>query len=535
MSLGCVSGMANTNTPVTGGNLTVVFSEQNPGSMYIAVGTDVAPPSISRLFDTLIAINELNLTFHPGLAKSWEIAPDGKSITLHLRKDVTFHDGSPFNAQAVKYNFDAIATRPECKGKAAYSMLGVGKFYEGCEVLDDYTVRLSWSKFIANMLPLLSTPVYSMNSPIAMEKYGSNYGKNNVVGTGPFIFVRYTGLRGEVVYRRNPNYNWAPEFYQHQGPPYLDTVTWKVIGEDTTRASALKSGTADVAIVSGLDFAYFDKAPNFKILPIPPISGGGWAYNLAHPIVQDLRVRQAISYALNKEAMLDSPVYNGYGEIAYCDISAAMWGESPEQYKETFDKYNRGYNPDESRALLEEVGWKDTNGDGIREAHGVKGVADGTELVLDCPTETGGVYLEESVLVAGMLANVGIKLNIHMCDFAARETRMFDGDFDFASWAGAWDWYSLTMDLYTNATYNVQNYSSPEYDAAVDGIMATTDPAKQREYLKKAMIAVLKDIPREPMIFKYNKWVSSDKVEGIRPAPVSTDVDFYDTWINPNP
>jgi len=531
----CIWGISNTNTPVTGGTLVVLFSEENLASQYIPEGTDTAPPITSQIFDTLIAQDPRDLTFHPGLAKSWEIAPDGKSITLYLREDVTFHDGTPFNAQAVKYNLDFIATSPRTRGKAAYALLGVGKTYKGCEVLDDYTVKISWSELRPDMLAMLASPLFGMNSPAAMEKYGSDYGKEYVAGTGPFMFVRCSGLRGEMVLKRNPDYNWAPEFYRHQGPPYLDTIIWKPVAENATRVAALMSGTADVAVVGPVDMPSFEESPNFKTLVVPPVTGGGWAYNLAHPIVQDIRVRQAISHALDKEAMLNSPIFNGYGEIAYCDISSALWGESYEKYKETFAPYNREYDPDKARALLEEVGWKDTDGDGIREAHGVKGVPDGTKLVLECPTESSGRFPAESELVAGMLAKVGIKLHIVMCDFEARESKMFNGDFDFASWAGAWDWYSLKEDLYTNATYNVQHYSSPEYDSAVDCILSTTDIAKQRECLKKAMIAVLKDIPREPMIFAYQLWAMSNKVEGLMPDPLSRSLRFYDAWINPNP
>ena len=89
LSLSCIVGISGTNTPVMGGTLVVLFSEANPASQYIPEGTDTAPEPACQIFDTLIARNPLDMTFHPGLAKSWEVAPDGKSITLYLREDVT--------------------------------------------------------------------------------------------------------------------------------------------------------------------------------------------------------------------------------------------------------------------------------------------------------------------------------------------------------------------------------------------------------------------------------------------------------------
>ncbi len=143
--------------------------------------------------------------FEPGLAESWQISADAKTYTFKLRKDVKFHDGTPLNAQAVKFTFDRIAD-PATKSQLAISLLGP---YEGTDVVDDATVRVRFKTPYAPFLDSVSVPYLSPVSPDAVRKAGKDFGSTALVGTGPFKFESYRS-DAEVVLVKNDDYKWGP-------------------------------------------------------------------------------------------------------------------------------------------------------------------------------------------------------------------------------------------------------------------------------------------------------------------------------------
>ena len=179
--------------------------------------------------------------FVPGLAESWEISEDGTEYTFYLRSDVTFHDGMPFDAKAVQVNLERIVD-PETKSQKAAFMIGP---YEGCEIVDDYAVKVRMSEPFAPFLDALSQVYLGMASPAALEKWRADY-QFHQVGTGPFIFKEYVP-KDHLTLVRNPDYNWGPSFFQHRGPAYLEEIKFRFYEEPATRAPALES--VDVHIV----------------------------------------------------------------------------------------------------------------------------------------------------------------------------------------------------------------------------------------------------------------------------------------------
>lgn len=519
--------------PVEGGHLMIAFYSSIQDSADLCKATAVYTKMIvANGLDTLIAKDPATGQYYPGLARSWKISPDGLSVTLYLREDVTFHDGTPFNAQAVKANFDHIANTPDCAGKEAYSKLGVGKSLAGYEVLDEYTIRITYNQTNARMVENLADPfVGAMHSPAAFERYGDDYGQKAMVGTGPFVFVEWTGDQGKVVFERNEDYNWAPEFYGHQGPAYLEGFTVQGIGDPTSRAAAIEIGDVDMAIVEPTDFIRLQDAAGLKGWLQSRKGWGDLSINLSNPILQDLRVRQAIAHAIDKEAINESPVFQELGEIKYCEFTEGIWGSDPSP-KEEFGKYNLDYDPEQAMALLEEVGWKDTDGDGVREAHGVEGVEDGTKLhLLDLVRD----YEKSShEIIQGMLSEVGIKVEVRVHDFATRETLLFEGKFDIAPWpTTAQSFFAFNEEMHSESVpfYNIGFYGNPVVDALLDGALATTDPELQREYYRLVAIQVLKDLASIPTVKIRNTWILKAEVQGVKSDLMSVGFDLYDAWM----
>jgi peptide/nickel transport system substrate-binding protein len=515
--------------PRSGGQLVIGFNStfQDTGDLHKTTSNNTIVLA-ENAFDTLIRQHPDTGEYYPGLAKSWEISEDGKSVTLHLRDDVTFHDGTPFNAEAVRYNLNRIATLPEAKGRYAYGKLGVDGYFDSVEVLDEYTVKVNFKKVFAPMISALSDcSVGCMHSPTAIEKYGDAYGTDYLVGTGPFKFVKWTGEVGELTFVRNEDYNWGGEFYKHQGPAYLDGFTVKGIVEDGTRLAALEAGDLDVSLITAKDVARFKESPGFKAVVMPSKGTGGLQINLNNPILADVRVRRALSYAIDREAMLQTPRYSGYGDVMYSWYSPALWGTNEEEFKQ----YNYLYDPEKAKALLEEVGWKDEDGDGVREAHGVEGIADGTKLHL--LNQVRPRDQEDDFVTQQMFAAVGIEVELEIHDFAAREALLFDRQFDIAGWPGnASNLYAIQEEVPCGSQYNIGDYCNPKVDEWIAKAFATSDPEEQRADFAQAMILMLPDVHFIPIVRGTWPWAMKAEVMDLTTTAYKTGLYLYDAWLN---
>jgi len=342
-----------------------------------------------------------NGEFVPGLAESWEVSADGMDYTFHLRRDVTFHDGTPFNAQAVEANFERIVN-PATKSQKAAFMLGP---YESSEIVDDYTIKVHLKEPFAPFLDSLSQVYLSMASPAALEKWGADY-QLHQAGTGPFIFKEYIP-KDHLTLVRNPNYKWGPSFFQHKGPAYLEEIVFQFYVEPATRAPALESG--DVQIMGEIppqDATRLESDERFKVMRVA-IPGTPLAFfmNTARPPTDDLLVRQAILYALDRPAIVQT-VFMGLSPVADGPLCANTPGYTPAV------KGLYPYNPAKAASLLDQAGWVDTDNDGIRDK-------DGQPLALDAYLMTWGYVPEVAQIMQEQLRAVGIEMRSNTVTYPA--------------------------------------------------------------------------------------------------------------------
>jgi peptide/nickel transport system substrate-binding protein len=319
-----------------------------------------ADNQFKALYDSLIFWGP-DLEYHANLAKTWDVSADGLTYTFHLRIDVKFHDGTPFNAEAVKVNMDRIG-KVECSvGKAAVELLGPS--YVSTDVVDDYTVTI---KFKAPYPKFLDSAAFLyFASPAALTKYGPDYGRHPV-GTGPFVFKEWVD-KDHLTLTRNPDYNWPPANAAHQGPAFLADVTWRFIPESSTLVSSLELG--ELQVIRGFqptDVKQLESDANLTVFKqVPPGAPTGWNLNVQLAPLDDIKVRQAIGAALDKKTMIDTLFANNL-TIAYGLITATTWSYWPGS--EDYFKYD----PELAKRLLDEAGWKDTKGDGFRYKAGKK-------------------------------------------------------------------------------------------------------------------------------------------------------------------
>ncbi|MBI4277715.1 MAG: ABC transporter substrate-binding protein [Armatimonadetes bacterium] len=315
-----------------------------------------------QIFEPLIVRDPQDRTFKPWLATAWEVSPDGRAYTFRLRRDVKFHDGTPFNAEAVKFNMDrthnpALASR--CGGCA------VG-FYDSSEVVDQYTVRIRLKQPWAPFLDAMSL-FYRMVSPAQVRRVGDQDLGRRPVGTGSFRFVEWVP-NDRIVLERNPDHTWAPPIFRNKGAAYVERVHVRIITEPTTRVTALEAGEVHVATaVPPQDFARLSRDPRYQaIIGIQSGVPFVFAVNVTKRPTDELAVRQALNYGIDREQIARAvfgPLQPfGAYKPAYTLLSSITWG---------YDKGTEMYQHDATRAreLLEQAGWK-PGPDGIRQKGG---------------------------------------------------------------------------------------------------------------------------------------------------------------------
>ena len=216
---------------------------------------------------------------------------------------MTFHDGNPFNADAVKYTFDRIVD-PDTKSQMAFSFIGP---YSESEVLSDNSIAVRFSSPNAAFLDGVSHPQLGPVSPAAVEALGADWGFSGIVGTGPFVFESYVP-DSEVVMVKNADYNWGNEaVFGRSGPPDIDRLVFKILTDPVTRLAALESGEVDMINgVPGLDVARLDESEDFIVTQYDQAGHGySFMFNQIKSPTDELAVRKAIAQAIDIEIMQD--------------------------------------------------------------------------------------------------------------------------------------------------------------------------------------------------------------------------------------
>ena len=425
-------------------------------------------------------------TYQPGLATAWEVSPDATTWTFNLRDDVTFHDGTPFNAEAVQFNFDRMVN-PETGSRQAGPRLGT---YNRTEVIDDYTVEVVFDEPYAVALNAFSSYFCGMVSPAAVEEYGDEF-PQHVTGTGPFVFES-EDPQVLVTMVRNDDYNWAPAFRMHQGPAYLDAIHFQFIPEDGTRLTTLQTAETDmIDEIPVSQVAELEQDPNYVISSVVrPGIARAFHLNIQLAPTDDLAVRQAMNHALDR-ATMETAVFQGiYPVETNVLVAGTMFYD--EAYANLYP-----YDPDGARALLDEAGWV-PGADGIREKDGVR-------LEVNLATFPGYVAEVPSELAQAQYAEVGIGFNIEvmtggaMMEGAGAEASPYN-----AALSGTYDFDPGTIlrNFYHSSSIGNSNYShvsDPELDDLLDEGLAIADTEERAAIYSQIQAIIMENAFVVPM------------------------------------
>lgn len=518
---------AATDAPATapsgsGGDLVIAMSADNePASL----DGQIDPYQSTWLFDSLIAdplvVMDSDGSYKPALAESWEASADGKSWTFKLRSGVTFQDDTPLNAEAVKYNLERII---DPKTASAQMASDVGPI-SSVDVLDDLTVRVNYAEPWVTLLDAARRmPIWS---PTAAKQYGIGEFDKHLVGAGPFTFAEWV-QNDHITLKKWDKYGGWNSAQAHQGPALLDSVTIRFIGEAAVLGSMVQTG--DAQIVQGLPADYIEDykdKPGFQFLTKDQAGTGlQMVMNTSSAPLSQLKVRQALLYAADQSAINDL-LYAGTYSVGRGPLNSThpcYWDGAETLYP---------HDPAKAAALLEEAGWKDTNGDQIREASGVAGVADGTPLKIRF---TVLHHKEIGEALQAQFRQVGIDLAIEVVPGTVQLERVQKRDFDLmyerqrspdplildqiwnSKWSqpGGWAW---------------SGFKDASLDASLGKLRTVSDFSERCQIAKDAQKVIMENALMLPTLSDPVFLAMSDKVKGFKMGKEGNWFFLGDTYI----
>ena len=453
---------------------------------------------------------DMNIT--GDLAESWKISADGLIITFHLRKGVKWHDGRPFTAADVLYTYQVTI---DPKTPTAYSgdFLKVKK----AEILDDYTFRVTYDKPFAPALISWGSSILPRHL-LAGKDITKSPLKRQPIGTGPYMFKEWIAGQ-KIVLISNPDY--------FEGRPYIDGYITRIIPDTATMFLELRAQGISYMDLTPLQYTrqtennLFQK--NFNKYRYLGFKYTYLGYNLKNPLFTDKRVRQAISYAINKEEII-SGVLLGLGKPATGPYKPGTWA-----YNGNVKTYQ--YNPQRARELLREAGWIDANGDGILEKGGQPFVF---EIITNQGNETRQKCAE---IIQRQLKEVGINVKIRILEWAAFvndfiNKRRFDAV--ILGWTitldpDAYDvWHSSKT---APEELNFMSYKNLEVDELLEKGRGTFNQKERKKYYDRFQEILAEEQPYTFLYVPEELIIISNRFRGITPAPIGLDYNFIKWYV----
>lgn len=480
-----------------GGTITVGQELDIPGFDPLKVGVydTSAETAASAIFDTLTTLDDKGQV-QPKLAVSWTHSDDYKTWTYKLRPGVKFQDGTPFNAQAVKENFDRQKD-PANKCRCAFYI----SYIHDVQAPDELTVVYHLNDPSVNAPALASLPSSNgvIQSPTAWKKMGDDYNRHPV-GTGPYILKSWTA-GDRMVLEKNPNY-W------NKGHPYLDRIILKPLPDAQSRFASLESGEANIIWDDEYDADNIQKAQKDPKLAVHTYAGSGaqvYAFNTKKPPFDDVRVRQALVMALDRKKMSQA-ITNGLARPATNPYGDGSWVKCK-------DDGALPYDVAKASALIKAYGKP----------------VDFKMLATATPRgRTVGQVLQQ------LWKQVGANMEIEQVDQATIPPRAFMRQFQLTPWRII-DLADPDPQMYANfhsgSPVDLANYSNPELDRLLEHARVTADIAKRTE----DYCAISRIINKEAIWFWtfQNTYyaISSAKLKGL-PKMYGGVIDVSNTWLD---
>jgi peptide/nickel transport system substrate-binding protein len=445
----------------------------------------------------------------PQLAEGWDISEDGLVYTFRLRRGITFTDGTPFDAEAVKLNFDRIIDpespvyAEDVTGRPAAA--GRIRLVESYRAIDDATFEVTLQEPFAPFINNLKHRNFGIISPASLMEHSRTMDGDNLVCTGPFMFSsRERGT--SVVLTQNPDY-WN----QDAEGPYLDEIIFAIMPDVSARIAALQTGQIDIELELPADrVEELDRDPNIEVAFPGNPHVWFWMVNHRQPALQDLRVRQAIWHAMDVEGMIGS---------LYGDTAVALDTFLPPGNPAYRSDYERpyGFDPERARELLEEAGYQEGE----------------LTLTLGYPT-SGASYMDGAAMAQWTQSNlraVGVNANLVPFEWSAWISYLGPGlddtiDLGVSAWQSIADHPYMLEQLFSTAAQkpagsNNTWYGNPEFDDLLERARRAVDLDEQLRLYHEAEDVFLRDVGSIPIAHDRQPRAFRSSVQGLVFGPSS--------------
>lgn len=459
------------------------------------------------LYDGLVYQDEQG-NISPWLAKSWDISPDGKTYTFHLRDDVTFSDGVRFNAEAVQVNLEHMRD-PATKSPLAAAYI---RPYLRGRIVDEYTFEATLSEPYTPFLDVLAQSWLSMISPKQIKENPRSIAEHPI-GSGPFVLESYVRAQGANFVKR-ADYNWAPPVVRHKGPAYLDRIELTFVPEAMIRYSSLQNGQSDFTLDAPAQNAQAIRADPSLRFHSRVRKGNPFrslTLNVEKAPFNDVQVRKALAFAIDRDGIA---WITGFGEYqSKGDFLAANSRYYDPSFKDALT-----YNVAESNRLLDQAGWTARDDKGYRVKDGKRLSA--TVLITENPAFPNSV----AVAIQSDARKVGFELKIELVPIVVATDRRYAGDYEAL---GGGYWHTNTPDglyiLYHSNSIasekligqNSSRLRDPELDDVLERARKSSDPVELKALYSQAQRRLTELVPAIPAYESIHMIAYRSNVKGV--------------------
>jgi peptide/nickel transport system substrate-binding protein len=449
-----------------------------------------------QIYDTLLAF-DMNGTPAPNMAESWEASEDGLSYTFTLHDGIMCHDGTPFDANDVKYTIDRAFGENPSLTKTSWGPI------TSVEVVDPLMVKITLESKFGAFLPFLAD---SFSSMVCDTNDEETFGSTTGIGTGPFKLVEW--VKGdEIVMEKNADFKNLGDPVDNPGAPYVDRLIVRTVPEPQTRLAALRTGEVHIAEPPFDDIAAIKEAGELDIM-VADNTGQNvfWEFTISRPPFDDIRARQAVAYATDAQMAIEI-IYGDLSQQEWCPIARGVFGND----QAFCEQYGYHYDPEKAMELLAELGYGPDN-----------------PLETTMFVWTGGNRHKLAEIFQSQLAQVGINAAIEIMDIGTMNARVREqnespddpspGTFDMMTWS----WYDPDI-LYQlwHSPGAYAGFQTPELDAMLEETRTTIEPEARLEKVQAVIKYLMENAAHVGLYTPGWEWVFAvrPEVEGFKIGP----------------
>jgi peptide/nickel transport system substrate-binding protein len=478
-----------------------------------------------NVYEALVFYKDESTALEPGLAEDWAIAPDGKTYTFQLRRGVKFHDGTPFDANAVVFSIGRMMKDrkvtflgkgweipPQERPPEYWVSMEMDDIVDSIEAVDDYTVVFKLKKVNAPFLANMGMDFADIISPTAFLKDPKEFIRNPV-GTGPFKFVKWV-KDDRIILEKNPDY------WDKTGGPYLEQIVFRSIPENSVRFLELKTGNIHICqFPNPADIALAEKDSSLKLVSQPGMNIGYLGYNLTkEPWKSNVNLRKAIAHAINRTAIVDN-IYQGLGQVAKNPIPPTMWGYNDQVPGYAFDAAL-------AKEYLKKAGFPD--GKGLGEINL-------WSMPVPRPYNPEGLKVGEAM--AADLAQVGITAKVVTYEWGTYLKRQREQPSDMDMFQLGWtgdngdpdNFLAVLFDGLASSAVRTQWHNEKYHQLMVKG-RETIDQDKRADIYEEAQQLLFDECPVIPIAHSTVKWPELKNVMNFKLHPTAS-VRMKNVWL----